>query len=249
MFRSRAGWRCRGVGPVGVAVLHRRQQARGYVASAASRESFLRNLPGSDDRIATVYCNAALVSASSQTHLMNCKIANTSGFSATSQSLTRAGPPPLGPTGGGDAVPADLVRDLTLRKLPVLFNDPSTIEKIRALQAAGSVVATVSVLGESPQYAAVVAVAPPVRAAEQAKRLTRAHFVGGPKDGEHVDLQDLPPVIGFPPRLAGRGRMLYHLKRGWHFGKSWLMYVLEGTPDRTLHLAAERLSRQGIRSN
>lgn len=143
---------------------------------------------------------------------------------------------------------ADLVRDLTLRKLPALFDDPSTIEKIRELHRAGSVVATLPELGESPQCAAVMAVAPTVRAAEEAKSLTRAHFVGGPKHGEHLDLQELAPVIGFPPRLAGRGRVLYHLKRGRHFGKSWVMYVFEGTPDRTLQLAAERLDRDGIRS-
>lgn len=143
----------------------------------------------------------------------------------------------------------DLVRDLTLSKLPALFTDPSAIAKIRESQAAGSIVATVSEPGDSQQYATVVAVAPSVRAAEEAKRLTRAHFVGGPKDGEHVDLQELAPVIGFPPRSAGRGRMLYHLKRGWHFGKSWLMYVFEGTPDRLLHSAAARLDRDGIRSN
>lgn len=144
---------------------------------------------------------------------------------------------------------AELVRDLTLRKLPALFDDPSTVQKIRELQAVGSVVATLPESGDSPQYAAVVAVAPAVRAAEDAKSLTRAHFVGGPKDGEHVDLPELAPVIGFPPRSLGRGRVLYHLKRGWHFGRSWLLYVLEGTPDRMLHLAAERLNREGVRSN
>jgi hypothetical protein len=111
------------------------------------------------------------------------------------------------------------------------------------------VAATVSCSCDARPYASVLAIAPEVRAAEEAKRLTRVHFVGGQKDGEHLDLREVVPAVGFPPPSDGRGRVLYELKRGWHFGKSWLMYVREGTPERVLQLAAERLSRAGVRSS
>ena len=143
----------------------------------------------------------------------------------------------------------DLIRDLTLRKLPVIFQDACAIDMVRDLAAAGLVTAIISRDGDSRPHASVLAIAPAVRAAQGAKRLTRVHFVGGHKDGEHLDLGELVLAIGFPPSSAGRGRTLYELKRGWHLGKSWLMYVREGTPERMLHRAAERLSRAGVRSS
>jgi hypothetical protein len=144
---------------------------------------------------------------------------------------------------------ADLIRELTLIKLPVIFDDGPTIAKVRDLKSAKLIVATLSEPADPRPYAVVSAIVPAVRAAEEAKGLVRVHFVGGDKDGEYADMLEPPPVIGFSSRLLGGGRTLYNLNRNLHLAWSRSLYLLDGAPDVLLYEAAERLNRAGVRSS
>lgn len=74
---------------------------------------------------------------------------------------------------------ADLIRELTLIKLPVIFDDGPTIAKVRDLKSAKLIVATLSEPADPRPYAVVSAIVPAVRAAEEAKGLVRVHLSAG----------------------------------------------------------------------